>query len=105
MQAIPVPVGPPGSSVVRQSQVNIPRSSSIARPSKVEAIERATSPIDERILEEFYNDQPKDMHAYNLEGRRYIVYEGKQHAEDIESYRKGTHSSKRCFSRCHVWYS
>ena len=55
----------------------------MARANKVEAIERATSPIDERILG----------------GRRYIVYEGKHHAEDVESYRKGLYCNERCFTR------
>jgi hypothetical protein len=59
---------------------------------KGEQIERATSPVDERILTEFYADQPRDMHKYTLEGRQYVVFEGKS-LTDIEIYRRG----KLCF--------
>ncbi|CAF1440342.1 unnamed protein product [Adineta ricciae] len=55
-------------------------------PKKYEQIDRATSPVDERILEEFYADHPKDMHQYHLEGRQYVVYEGKTFS-DVEPVR------------------
>lgn len=55
---------------------------------KPEQIARSTSPVDERILQEFYADQPKNMHSYNLEGRQYVVYEGKS-LTDVETHRKG----------------
>ncbi len=51
-------------------------------------VERATSPVDERILNEFYSDLPRDLHQYQLEGRQYVVYEGKNFS-DIDPYRKG----------------
>jgi len=51
-------------------------------------IERATSPVDERILNEFYTDRPKEMHQYHLEGRQYVVYEGKTFG-DLDPFRKG----------------
>lgn len=57
-------------------------------PRKNEHIDRSTSPVDARILEEFYADHPKDMHQYNLEGRQYVVYEGKTFS-DAEPIRKG----------------
>ncbi len=50
--------------------------------------ERATSPVDQRILDEFYSDQPKDMHQYQLNGRQYVVYEGNSFG-DVNPYRKG----------------
>ncbi|CAF1634747.1 unnamed protein product, partial [Didymodactylos carnosus] len=49
--------------------------------------ERATSPVDERILKEFYNDKPKDTHMYALDGRQYVVYE--KNITDIDVYRRG----------------
>ena len=55
---------------------------------KPEQIARSTSPVDERILQEFYADQPKNMHSFNLEGRQYVVYEGKS-LTDVETHRKG----------------
>lgn len=51
-------------------------------------VERATSPVDERILNEFYADRSKEMHQYHLEGRQYVVYEGKIFG-DIDPFRKG----------------
>jgi hypothetical protein len=51
-------------------------------------IERATSPVDQRIINEFYSDQPKDMHQYQLNGRQYVVYEGNSYG-DIAPYRNG----------------
>jgi hypothetical protein len=51
-------------------------------------IERATSPVDERILNEFYSDHPRDMHKYHLEGRQYVVYEGKTF-NDVDAFRNG----------------
>jgi hypothetical protein len=53
-----------------------------------EYVNRATSPVDERIINEFYTDQPKDVHQYKLEGRQYVVYEGANFT-DIETYQKG----------------
>lgn len=54
---------------------------------KVEYIHRSTSPVDERVLQEFYSDQPKDVHQYSLEGRNYVVYEG-VNLNDVDSYKK-----------------
>jgi hypothetical protein len=51
-------------------------------------VERATSPVDQRIINEFYSDQPKDMHQYQLNGRQYVVYEGNNFG-DLVPYRKG----------------
>lgn len=51
-------------------------------------VERATSPVDQRIINEFYSDQPKNMHQYQLEGRQYVVYEGNNFS-DVEPYRRG----------------
>ncbi len=62
---------------------------------KHEPIDRATSPVDERIINEFYADHPKDVHQYSLEGRQYVVYEG-NNLSDIESYRRGK-SKKKIF--------
>lgn len=87
-RTVPAAIAPPPSSVVRHSQTNIARPTPVPPGKRYETIERATSPVDERVLEEFYGDQPKDMHSYSLGGRRYVVYEGKHHTEDIESYRK-----------------
>ncbi|CAF1297856.1 unnamed protein product [Rotaria sordida] len=58
-----------------------------APPRKYDKIERATSPVDQRILNEFYGDLPKDVHQYQLEGRQYVVYEGIT-LIDIDTYRK-----------------
>jgi hypothetical protein len=69
----------------------------VASVKKHEQINRATSPVDERILNEFYGDPPKDVHQYRLEGRQYVVYEG-ANLTDIESYRKGKRA-KIDFSR------
>jgi len=55
---------------------------------RYDQIERATSPVDERILKEFYADRPKDMHKYQLEGRQYVVYEGKTYS-DLDTHRNG----------------
>lgn len=55
---------------------------------KPDRVERATSPVDARIIKEFYSDAPRDMHKYHLEGRQYVVYEGKNFT-DIDPYRKG----------------
>ncbi|UJR10482.1 hypothetical protein I4U23_014686 [Adineta vaga] len=77
------------SNAARHSQQNNginPRGIS-GPPRKHEQIDRATSPVDERILEEFYSDRPRDMHQYHLEGRQYVVYEGKTFS-DIEPLRK-----------------
>ena len=51
-------------------------------------IERATSPVDQRIINEFYSDQPRDKHEYQLNGRQYVVYEGNGY-NDITPFRKG----------------
>ncbi|CAF0876042.1 unnamed protein product [Rotaria sp. Silwood1] len=68
-------------------QANNHRPTSVIPIKKHEQIERATSPVDERILQEFYADLPKDIHQYSLEGKNYVVYEG-TNLTDIESYRK-----------------
>ena len=54
---------------------------------KPEKVERATSPVDYRILAEFYSDKPQDIHSYQLDGRQYLVYEGQ--IQDIDACRKG----------------
>jgi hypothetical protein len=82
-----VPLVPTQIAVPRQSQ-NINGGNQRMETKRHDQIERATSPVDERILNEFYSDRPKDMHQYRLEGRRYVVYEGKTFA-DIEPHRKG----------------
>lgn len=65
----------------------VPVPSAPLRPKSVDVVERSTSPVDYRILAEFYSDLPQDVHSYSLDGRQYRVYEG--HFHDIESYRKG----------------
>jgi hypothetical protein len=77
----------------RQSHTGAQLNSHLPHPvvspfKKREHVERATSPVDERILNEFYADRPKDVHQYSLEGRQYVVYE-KPKLTDIETYRKG----------------
>ena len=52
-------------------------------------MDRGTSPVDRRILDEFYSDMPQDMHSYDLDGRRYLVYEGKTFG-DINIFKRGT---------------
>lgn len=84
----PVPKIAPTQLSQTNMQVNQQRPSSIVALKKQEVIERATSPVDERILKEFYTDPPKNMHQYSLEGKQYFVYEG-VNLSDIESYRKG----------------
>ena len=64
----------------------------ISSAKRFDQIERGTSPVDARILDEFYMDRPKDMHTYELDGRQYYVYEGKTLTE-LDNHRKGT--SKR----------
>lgn len=56
---------------------------------RFDQIERATSPVDARILDEFYLDRPSDMHTYQLDGRQYYVYEGKTLTE-LDNHRSGT---------------
>lgn len=56
--------------------------------SNSDKIERATSPVDARILEEFYTDRPREMHSYQLNGRRYVVFEGRTLSEQ-DSLRRG----------------
>ncbi|CAM2717175.1 unnamed protein product [Rotaria socialis] len=68
-------------------QINHHRTHPVALSKQHDRIERATSPVDERILNEFYADRPKDVHQYSLEGREYFVYEG-TNLSDIESYRR-----------------
>jgi hypothetical protein len=70
------------------AQSNNHRPHTVVSARQHEHIERATSPVDERILNEFYLSQPKDVHQYNLEGRQYVVYEG-ANLSDIETYRRG----------------
>ncbi|CAF0722082.1 unnamed protein product [Rotaria sordida] len=86
---IPLAPAQPIASL-HQPQNNVPinhhRPNSIIPLKKPEQIERATSPVDERILQEFYADRPNDMHHYNLEGKNYIVYE-KTNQTNVESYR------------------
>jgi hypothetical protein len=84
------------SPLQHQSQANTHASThrvnSTAAVKKPETVARSTSPVDERILQEFYADQPKDMHSYSLEGRQYVVYEGKS-LTDAETHRKGKRTS------------
>ena len=56
-------------------------------------MDRSTSPVDARILDEFYTDLPRDMHSYDLDGRRYVVYEGKTFG-DINVFRRGTSKNR-----------
>ncbi|CAF0827712.1 unnamed protein product [Rotaria sp. Silwood1] len=72
--------------IPRQSP-NINGISSSIPTKKYDKVERATSPVDQRILNEFYADRPKDVHHYHLEGRQYVVYEG-VHLTDVDTYRK-----------------
>ncbi|CAF1433539.1 unnamed protein product [Adineta ricciae] len=83
------PTPGPQQVVTRRPQRNneIQPGDVTGHPKKYEQIDRATSPVDERILEEFYADRPKDMHQYHLEGRQYVVYEGKTFS-DVEPVRK-----------------
>lgn len=84
-----IPLATPQVIVPRHSntagQANNQRSTPVK---KREHVDRATSPVDERILNEFYLDRSKDVHQYNLEGRQYVVYEG-ANLTDIETYRTG----------------
>jgi len=75
---------------IATTQQMVPRRSDNANKSagKFDRIERATSPVDQRILNEFYGDRPKEQHTYQLDGRQYIVYEGKTFTS-IEPIRKG----------------
>jgi hypothetical protein len=86
--AIPQVVIPPRPSHTNAT-VNNHRPTPVVPVKKTEQIERATSPVDERILNEFYADKPKDVHQYSLEGRQYVVYEGAT-LTDINTYRTGT---------------
>ncbi len=83
-QVVAPPPRPPHTNI----PVNNHRPTPVVPVKRHEQIERATSPVDERILNEFYTDKPKDVHQYSLEGRQYVVYEGAQ-LTDIDSYRKG----------------
>lgn len=71
----------------------------VASVKKAPHVDRATSPVDERILNEFYADPPKDIHQYRLEGRQYVVYEG-ANLTDIDTYRKGNGISSIDLSDC-----
>ena len=70
----------------------------------IRRIERSTSPVDNRVLNQFYADQPKDVHLYQLDGRQYRVYEG-QTLTELDQLREGkvsiqehrSSSSKICF--------
>ncbi|CAF2381608.1 unnamed protein product [Rotaria sp. Silwood2] len=81
----PPPPPPPQSH--NNAHSNNHRPNSVIPIKKHEQIERATSPVDERILEEFYTDRPKDIHQYSLEGKNYVVYE-RTGLTDLDSYRK-----------------
>jgi len=85
--ATPQIIVPPRQSHTNNQQNNH-RPNPVVSAKKHEVVERATSPVDERILNEFYADRPKDVHQYHLEGRQYVVYEG-ANLTDIETYRKG----------------
>jgi hypothetical protein len=65
-------------------------------PRRLGKIERATSPVDARVLKEFYADRPKDMHTYQIEGRQYYVYEGKKLTE-LDEFRQGEMTTMMLF--------
>jgi hypothetical protein len=94
--------------VPRQSQnhghANNHRPNPIVHVKKTEHVERATSPVDERILNEFYADLPKDMHQYTLEGRQYVVFEGKN-TSDIVTYRTGKSEKKHFFKKKQFFFN
>ncbi|CAF3328696.1 unnamed protein product [Rotaria socialis] len=75
---------PNNPNTVTGRQTLVPRPITANRSDRVD---RTTSPVDERILNEFYTDHPKDVHQYNLEGRQYVVYEGIK-SINIDAYRK-----------------
>jgi len=81
------PAHPPPAPVAPVSTANH-RPTPVQPIKKVDCIHRSTSPVDERVLQEFYADQPKDIHQYSLEGRKYVVYEG-ANLTDVETYKKG----------------
>lgn len=93
-QSVPSMPPPQPSAPPRPPPAPAPAAANNHRPTVVapakkhEQIHRATSPVDERILNEFYADAPKDLHQYTLEGRQYYVHEG-ANLTDIETYRKG----------------
>ena len=99
---VAAPLPPVQTPVRHQSQTNFQASNTRMNPTpvtkKTEQIERATSPVDQRILNEFYADQPKDMHSYNLDGRQYVVYEVKSFT-DIETHQKGNERNARFRTR------
>ena len=55
------PAHPPPAPVAPVSTANH-RPTPVQPKKKVDCIHRSTSPIDERVLQEFYADQPKDIH-------------------------------------------
>ncbi|CAF3642164.1 unnamed protein product [Adineta steineri] len=71
----------------RRSQFNNNNGNARGMTTKQPQMDRGTSPVDERVLEEFYHDRPKDLHQYELDGRQYVVYEGHKFS-DIDVYRK-----------------
>jgi len=81
----------------RLSQNNNHRPTQVGPFRKKEQIDRATSPVDDRILNEFYTSRPKDVHQYTLDGRQYVVYEGAD-LTDIEAYRNGKNKAQVLFS-------
>ncbi|CAF2375771.1 unnamed protein product [Rotaria sp. Silwood2] len=81
-----LPLATKQTLIPRQTQ-NINGQNSSVATKRYDKIERATSPVDQRILNEFYADHPKDVHQYQLEGRQYVVYEGVK-LSDIDTYRK-----------------
>ncbi|CAF0863672.1 unnamed protein product [Rotaria sordida] len=91
---IPLAPAQPIASL-HQPQNNVPinhhRPNSIIPLKKPEQIERATSPVDERILQEFYADRPNDMHHYNLEDlTQAMLLQESQGLKDAISRAKGS---------------
>ncbi|UJR35411.1 hypothetical protein I4U23_028168 [Adineta vaga] len=87
-QTVPVSAHPPP---LRQSNSNAAstnqRPTNLPQVKKYDQVDRATSPVDDRILQEFYSDRPKDVHQYSLEGRQYVVFEGATFT-GIDTYQK-----------------
>ncbi len=88
----------------RLSQNNNHRPTQVGPFRKKEQIDRATSPVDDRILNEFYTSRPKDVHQYTLDGRQYVVYEGAD-LTDIETYRNGKNKAQVFFFFKIVFYN
>lgn len=84
----PAPISPTRHASVVYAQIDKNHPNPATLEKKQEQIERATSPVDERILKEFYADRPKEVHQYSLEGKQYIVI-AQPNLTDIDQHRKG----------------